>query len=82
MQLSTFSQIDSQPSMTVDYFPIKDSTQHMFKVLKFRGIDTMSTKCITKKEFEREVEERIGHGYQVTGFNTEVKNVNPMAGAC
>ena len=68
--------------MTVDYFPIKDSTRYMFKVLKFRGVDTMSTKCITKKEFEREVEERIGHGYQVTGFNTDAVNVNPMAGAC
>jgi len=82
MQLSTFSQIDGQPSMTVDYFPIKDSTRYMFKVLKFRGVDAMSYKCITKKDFEREMSERIGLGWEVTGFNTEVKNVNPMAGAC
>jgi hypothetical protein len=82
MQLSTFSQIDGQPSMTVDYFPIKDSTRYMFKVLKFRGVDTMSTKCITKRDFERECAERIGLGWEVTDFNTEVKNVNPMAGAC
>lgn len=54
----------------------------MFKVLKFRGVDTMSTKCITKKDFEREMSERIGLGWEVTDFNTEVKNVNPMAGAC
>ena len=81
MQLSTFSKIDGKPSMTVDYYPIKDSTRHMFKVLKFQGVDTMSTKCITKRDFERECEERIGMGWEVTDFNTEVKNVNPMNGA-
>jgi len=82
MQLSAFSQIDGQPSMTVDYYPVKDSTQFLYKVLKFRGVDTMSTKCITKKDFERECAERIGLGWEVTDFNTEVKNVNPMNGAC
>lgn len=82
MQLSTFSKIDGQPSMTVDFFPVKDSTQFMFKVLKFRGVDTMSTKCITMRDFAREMRERIGLGWEVTGFNTEVKNVNPMNGAC
>jgi hypothetical protein len=54
----------------------------MYKVLKFQGVDTMSTKCISKCDFERECEERIGLGYNVTGFNTESVNVNPMAGAC
>jgi len=68
--------------MTVDYYPVKDSTQYMFKVLKFQGVDTMSYKCITKREFAREMDERIGMGWEVTGFNTEIKNVNPMAGAC
>jgi hypothetical protein len=82
MQLSTFSKIDGQPSMTVDYFPVKDSNQFMFKVLKFRGIDTMSYKCITKKDFEREMDERIDLGWEVTDFNTEERNVNPMNGAC
>lgn len=82
MQLSAISKIDGKPSMTVDFFPVKGSTQFMFKVLKFQGVDTMSTKCITKKDFERECQERIGLGWEVTGFNTEVKNVNPMAGAC
>jgi hypothetical protein len=82
MQLSTFSKIDGQPSMTVDYYPVKGSTQFMFKVLKFRGVDTMSYKCISKHEFDREIDERIGMGWEVTDFNTEIKNVNPMAGAC
>jgi hypothetical protein len=82
VQLATFSKIDGKPSMTVDYYPVKLSDRHMFKVLKFRGVDAMSYKCITKREFEREMDERIGLGWEVTGFNTEVKNVNPMAGAC
>ena len=82
MQLSCISKIDGKPSMVVDYYPVKDSTQFMFKVLKFQGVDTMSYKCITKKEFYREMDERIGLGWEVTGFNTEVKNVNPMMGAC
>jgi hypothetical protein len=69
-------------TMVVDYFPIKGSTQFMYKVLKFKGVDTMSEKCITKRDFERECDERIGMGYEVTRFNTEVVNVNPMAGAC
>jgi hypothetical protein len=51
-------------------------------VLKFQGVNTMSTKCITKHDFVRECEERIGLGYEVTGFNTEAVKVNPMAGAC
>lgn len=72
----------STGTMVVDYFPIVDSTQFMYKVLKFQGVDTMSTKCISKRDFERECEERIGLGYEVTGFNTEAVKVNPMAGAC
>jgi hypothetical protein len=82
MQLSTTSQINGNPSMVVDYFPVKDSTQFMFKVSKFQGVETMSYKCITKRDFERELNERIGYGWEVTNFNTEVKNVNPMSGAC
>lgn len=69
-------------TMVVDYFPIEGSTQFVYKVLKFKGVDTMSTKCITKREFERECDERIGLGYEVTGFNTEEVKINPMAGVC
>ena len=69
-------------TMVVDYYPIEGSTQFIYKVLKFRGVDTMSTKCITKRDFERECAERIGLGYEVTNFNTDAVNVNPMAGAC
>ena len=69
-------------TMVVDYFPIEGSTQFLYKVLKFQGVDTMSTKCITKHDFENECAERIGLGYNVTGFNTQSVNVNPMNGAC
>ncbi len=47
-------------TMVVDYFPIEGSTQFLYKVLKFQGVDTMSTKCITKRDFENECAERIG----------------------
>jgi len=66
----------------VDYFPVAGDTQFIYKVLKFKGVDVMSTKCITKRDFERECDERIGLGYEVTGFNTQPANVNPMNGAC
>jgi len=69
-------------TMVVDYYPITGNTQFLYKVLKFQGVNTMSTKCITKKDFESECRERIGMGYEVTGFNTEAVNVNPMNGAC
>jgi hypothetical protein len=68
-------------TMVVDYFPIEGDTQFIYKVLKFQGVDTMSTKCITKRDFEYEMKERIGLGYNVTGFNTEAVTVNPMNGA-
>jgi hypothetical protein len=69
-------------TMVVDYFPVAGDTQFIYKVLKFQGVDVMSTKCITKSDFERECDERIGLGYEVTGFNTQPANVNPMMGAC
>jgi len=69
-------------TMVVDYYPIEGSTQFLYKVLKFKGVDTMSTKCITKRDFDHECAERIGMGYEVTNFNTDTVNVNPMNGAC
>ena len=86
MQLSTFSKIDGQPSMVVDFYPVKlpygdISSRHMFKVLSFRGVDTMSKKIITKREFEREMDERIGMGWEVTDFHTIPQLCNPMNGA-
>ena len=69
-------------TMVVDYYPIEGSTQFLYKVLKFQGVDTMSTNCITKRDFQRECDDLIGLGYEVTNFNTDAVNVNPMNGAC
>ena len=69
-------------TMVVDFYPIEGDSQFVYKVLKFQGIDTMSTKCITQKDFEYECRERLSLGYQVTGTNTEPVKVNPMNGAC
>lgn len=72
----------STGTMVVNYYPIENSTQFVYKVLKFQGVNTMSTKCITLKDFESEVKERMSLGYKVTAYNSETVNVNPMAGAC
>lgn len=87
MQLSAISKIDGKPSMVVDFYPIQledgnVDQSHVLKVLKFQGVDTMSTKCITKRDFERECDERIGMGWEVTDFNTSPQYWNPMWGAC
>ena len=87
MQLSAISKIDGKPSMVVDFYPIQledgnVDQSHVLKVLKFQGVDTMSTKCITKRDFERECDERIGMGWEVTDFNTSPQFWNPMWGAC
>ena len=71
MQLSAISKISGEPSMVVDFFPIMGSTSFIYKVLKFRGVDTMSTSCISAERFFAECAERIDLGYEVTGFNTK-----------
>jgi len=71
MQLSSLSKLNNEPTMVCDYFPIVDSTQFMYKVLKFQGVDTMSTKVISMDDFKAELNERIELGYTVTGFNTK-----------
>jgi hypothetical protein len=88
MQLSAISQIDGNPSMVVDYYPVKVSLDadvspdYMLKIVSFKGTDTMSKKVISKKDFTRECEERINMGYQVTDFHTLPQLANPMWGAC
>lgn len=82
MQLSVISQINDEPSMVVDYFPIEGTTEFIYKVVKFQGMNTVSTKCITRSDFEYELRERMGLGWKVTRLNAETVNVNYMAGAC
>jgi hypothetical protein len=62
-------------TMVVDYYPCKmeDGTvspNFLVKVVRFRGIETMSTKIITRKQFVNECNERVGIGYRVVDFNT------------
>ena len=71
MQLSSLSKLNNEPTMVCDFFPIEDSTQFMYKVLKFHGVETMSTNVISIESFMAEVNERIELGYTVTGFNTK-----------
>jgi len=72
----------STGSMVVDFYPIEDSTQYIYKIVRFQGVDTVSSKCINKSDFEYEVNNRISLGYKVTDFNTEPVKVNLMNGAC
>jgi hypothetical protein len=74
-------------TMVVDYYPCKMedgrvSPNFLVKVVRFRGIETMSTSVITRKKFVSECQERIGIGYNVVDFNTVPRQGNPMAGAC
>ena len=74
-------------TMVVDYYPAKlengnVSPNFLVKVVRLRGVDTMSTKVITRKQFVRECDERIGIGYKVVDFNTVPREGNFMAGAC
>ena len=41
--------------MVVDFFPIMGSTSFIYKVLKFKGVDTMSTSCISAERFYAEL---------------------------
>jgi hypothetical protein len=74
-------------TLTVDYYPIQlphgDVCEDwVLKVLKFQGTDTMSEKYVTKKQMNREVNERVGMGYDVIDFNVTPQYGNPMNGAC
>lgn len=74
-------------NMVLDFFPVKVSkdaaidTNHYLKVLNFRD-NQQSCKCVTKRDMQREVDERIALGYNVIGFNTIAAITNPMNGAC
>jgi len=76
----------STGTMVVDYYPIKlpfgdISPSYMLKIVSFKGVDVMSKKVITKRDFSFECEERIGMGYDVTEFHTIPQLANPMCGA-
>lgn len=70
-------------TMLVGFYPIEDAPSHTLKVLSWKGVDTISRKCLTKKDAEREISERLALDYVVTGDNIDlVQDYNPMMGAC
>lgn len=70
-------------TMLVGFYPIASSSNHILKILSWKGIDTISQKCITKKDAIREINERIAKDYVITGDNIDlVQEYNWMAGAC
>ena len=70
-------------TMLVGFYPIEDCSNYTLKVLSWKGIDTISQKCITKKDAIREINQRIAKDYVITGDNIGlVQEYNWMAGAC
>ena len=69
-------------TMVVGFYPIADCSDYTLKVLSWKGIDTISQKCITKKDAQREISERLYIDYVITGDNIDsVQEYNPMQGA-
>ena len=69
-------------TMLVGFYPIEDCSTHTLKVLSWKGVDTISRKCITKSDAIREVNERLALDYLITGDNIDlVQEYNPMQGA-
>jgi len=70
-------------TMLVGFYPIADCSNYTLKILSWKGIDTISQKCITKKDAIREINERTAKDYVITGDNIDqVQEYNWMAGAC
>ena len=68
--------------MIVGFYPIESSSNHTLKVLSWKGVDTISQKCLTKKDAQREIDERLALDYLITGDNiTLVQEYNIMGGA-
>ena len=69
--------------MLVGFYPINDASNHVLKVLSWKGVDTISQKCLTKKDAKREIDERLAMDYLITGDNINlVQDYNIMQGAC
>jgi hypothetical protein len=82
-QMIEFPTLQSKTgTMVVGFYPIADCSDHTLKVLSWKGVDTISQKCITKKDAIREVNERLALDYVITGDNIDsVQEYNFMQGA-
>lgn len=69
-------------TMLVGFYPIEDCSNYVLKVLSWKGVDTISRKCMTKKDAEHEINERLALDYVLTGDNVDlIQEYNPMTGA-
>ena len=60
-----------QGAMQVDFYPAAGLTDKFVQVTSFDGAE-MSERLISKKEMQRQADERINqYGYQVTKFHTQ-----------
>ena len=69
-------------TMLVGFYPIEDCSNYTLKVLSWKGVDTISRKCLTKEDAQREIDDRLALEYVITGDNINlVQEYNFMAGA-
>lgn len=69
-------------TMLVGFYPIANCSDHTLKILSWKGVDTISQKCLTKQDAIREINERISLDYLITGDNIDlVQDYNFMQGA-
>ncbi len=69
-------------TMLVGFYPIEDCSNYTLKVLSWKGVDTISQKCITKQDAIREINDRLALEYVITGDNINlVQEYNIMQGA-
>ena len=70
-------------TMIVGFYPIEDCSNYILKILSWKGVDTISQKCLTKQDAIREINDRLALEYVITGDNIGlVQEYNVMAGAC
>jgi hypothetical protein len=69
-------------TMLVGFYPIADCSDHTLKVLSWKGVDTISHKCMSKSDAVHEINERLALDYVITGDNVDlVQEYNIMQGA-
>jgi hypothetical protein len=75
-------------TMVVSFYPVKlpygdVSNAFVFKVLEWKGVETISKKFIKKVEQKVQLKEYESLGYVVVKDNSNLPQLgNPMAGAC
>ena len=62
-------------TMVVGFYPVVDSTRYTLKVLTWKGLDAISTKLLTNRDAQREIQDRINHDYLLTGDNIDSAQV-------